>query len=55
MNFLSFILAWAWAKHQPDTAAASAAAAEESAEAAAESAANVTPSTSDDLNYILGV
>lgn len=44
-----------WFRRQPDNAAASAAAAAESAEEAARSAASVTPSTNDDLDYILGV
>jgi len=54
MDLMSVLAAIGWMQKQPDNAAASAAAAQASAEDAAEAAASVTPSTSDDLAYILG-
>ena len=53
MDLQTLALAIGWMKAQPDNAASSAAAAAASAEDAAEAAASVSPSTSDDLDYIL--
>ena len=53
MDKMAVTAAIGWMQKQPDNAAASAAAAQASAEAAAESAASVTPSTADDVAYIL--
>ena len=55
MDLMSVLFAIGWMQKQPGNAAASAAAAAASAEEAAEAAAAVTPSNSDDVNYILGV